>query len=83
MDCIFTEADRTLHFRFQDRQISFRPAALVYLLAARYLYPKQQAVASFYNLERCKKSNLISLTSSQLDTIETTLALVAQNTSKI
>jgi len=80
MDCIFTEADRTLHILdFKTGKSAFdQRQALVYLLAARYLYPKQQAVASFYNLERCKKSNLISLTSSQLDTIETTLALVAQ-----
>jgi len=61
MDCVFSEQDRTLHIldfktgrsAFDERQ------ALVYLLAARYLYPQQQAVTSFYNLERCKKSDLI------------------------
>lgn len=80
MDCIFTEQDRTIHIldfktgrsAFDERQ------ALVYLVAARYLYPKQQAVASFYNLERCKKSDLIRVTASQLDAIENQLATVAQ-----
>ncbi len=80
MDCVFTEADRTLHILdFKTGKSAFdQRQALVYLLAARYLYPEQQAVASFYNLERCKKSDLISLTSRQLDRIETTLAQVAQ-----
>ncbi len=80
MDCVFTEADRTLHILdFKTGKSAFdQRQALVYLLAARYLYPKQQAVASFYNLERCKKSELISLTSSQLDGIETQLAQVAR-----
>ena len=80
MDCVFTEADRTLHILdFKTGKSAFdKRQAMVYLLAARYLYPTQQAVASFYNLERCKKSDLISVTSSQLDAIETQLAQVAQ-----
>ncbi len=80
MDCVFTEADRTLHILdFKTGKSAFdQRQALVYLLAARYLYPKQPAVASFYNLERRKKSELISVTSSQLDAIETQLALIAQ-----
>lgn len=80
MDCVFTEPDRTLHILdFKTGKSAFdQRQALVYLLAARYLYPKQQAVASFYNLERCKKSDLISVTSRQLDSIETQLARVAQ-----
>lgn len=80
MDCVFAEVDKTLHIldfktgksAFDERQ------ALVYLVAARYLYPKQQAVASFYNLEHCKQSELITVTSSQLDAIENQLAIVAQ-----
>ena len=80
MDCIFTEADKTLHIiDFKTGKSAFdQRQALVYLVAARYLYPKQQAVASFYNLERCKQSALISVTSSQLDAIEIQLAQVAQ-----
>lgn len=80
MDCIFTEADKTLHIvDFKTGKSAFdQRQALVYLLAARYLYPQQQAVASFYNLERCKQSALISVTSNQLDAIEIQLAQVAQ-----
>ena len=80
MDCVFTEPDRTLHILdFKTGKSAFdQRQALVYLVAARYLYPKQQAVASFYNLERCKKSALISVTPSQLDDIEFQLARVAQ-----
>lgn len=80
MDCVFTEPDRTLHILdFKTGKSAFdQRQALVYLVAARYLYPKQRAVASFYNLEQCKKSALISVTSSQLDAIESQLAIVAQ-----
>ncbi len=80
MDCVYTEPDRTLHILdFKTGKSAFdQRQALVYLVAARYLYPKQQAVASFYNLEQCKKSVLIRLNANQLDAIETQLAVVAQ-----
>lgn len=80
MDCICTEPDRTLHIiDFKTGRAAFdRRQALVYLVAARYLYPRYQAVASFYNLEQCKKSALISVTSSQLDATERQLATIAQ-----
>lgn len=80
MDCIFTEPDRTLHIiDFKTGKSAFdRRQALVYLVAARYLYPQQRVVASFYNLEQCKKSALITVDSSQLDAIEKQLATVAQ-----
>lgn len=80
MDCVFSEADRTLHILdFKTGKSAFdQRQALVYLVAARYLYPKQHAVASFYNLERCKKSALISVTANQLDAVEMQLAEVAQ-----
>ncbi len=80
MDCVFTEPDRTLHILdFKTGKSAFdQRQALVYLVAARYLYPKQRAVASFYNLEQCKKSALIRVTSNQLDAIETQLARIAQ-----
>ncbi len=80
MDCVFTESDSTLHILdFKTGKSTFdKRQALVYLLAARYLYPKYQAVASFYNLEFSKKSELISVTKSELDSIEFELANVAQ-----
>lgn len=80
MDCVFTEADKTLHILdFKTGRAAFdQRQALVYLLAARYLYPDYQAVASFYNLERCKTSELIRVNSQQLDTIETQLAQIAE-----
>ena len=79
MDCVFIEPDRIHILDFKTGKSVFdQRQALVYLLAARYLYPNLPAVASFYNLERCKKSALITVTKSQLDTIENHLALVAQ-----
>jgi PD-(D/E)XK nuclease superfamily len=80
MDCIFIESDRTLHildFKTGKSAFDLRQA-LVYLLAVRYLYPEHQAVASFYNLEMCKKSELISFTKNELDSVEFELANIAQ-----
>ncbi|MBO3459213.1 PD-(D/E)XK nuclease family protein [Aetokthonos hydrillicola Thurmond2011] len=80
MDCVFSEPDSTLHILdFKTGKSTFdRRQALVYLLAARYLYPKHQAIASFYNLEFRKKSELIHVSKSELDSIEFELAHVAQ-----
>ncbi|MCX7593594.1 MAG: PD-(D/E)XK nuclease family protein [Fischerella sp.] len=80
MDCIFIESSGNLHIvDFKTGKSAFdRRQALVYLLAARYLYPKYKAVASFYNLEFCKKSELISVTKDELDLIEFELANIAQ-----
>lgn len=80
MDCIFSENGSRLHIiDFKTGKSAFdQRQALVYLVAARYLYPHNYAVASFYNLEHCKKSVLITVSSSQLDTIENQLAQVAQ-----
>lgn len=79
MDCVFIESDSTLHIiDFKTGKSAFdRRQALVYLLAARYLYPKYQAIASFYNLEVCKKSEIISVTKSELNSIEYKLAEIA------
>lgn len=84
MDCVYAESDQTLHILdFKTGKSAFdQRQALVYLVAARYLYPHQQAVASFYNLEQCKKSTLIRVSSNQLDAIETQLAIVAQRHQK-
>lgn len=84
MDCIFSESDSTLHILdFKTGKSAFdQRQALVYLLAARYLYPEYRAVASFYNLERCKTSELITVTSAQLDAVETELARLADQHQK-
>jgi PD-(D/E)XK nuclease superfamily len=84
MDCIFIESDRTLHIiDFKTGKSAFdQRQALVYLLAARYLYPNYQAIASFYNLEQCKKSEVISVTKNELDSIEGELADIASKHQK-
>lgn len=81
MDCVFIESDtRTLHILdFKTGKSTFdRRQALVYLLAASYLYPGMEAVASFYNLEICQESELISLNNQELESLKFELASVAQ-----
>lgn len=80
MDCVFSEAESKLHILdFKTGKSAFdQRQALVYLVAARYLYPHHRAVASFYNLEKSKSSALITVNSTQLDTIEKQLAEIAQ-----
>lgn len=79
MDCVFIDSERILHILdFKTGKSAFdRRQALVYLLAARYLYPGRQAVASFYNLELGKKSDLISVNHSELESLEFELANIA------
>ncbi|MEA5502974.1 PD-(D/E)XK nuclease family protein [Halotia wernerae UHCC 0503] len=79
MDCVFIESDRTLHILdFKTGKSAFdQRQALVYLLAARYLYPGREAVASFYNLELCKKSDLISINNGELESLKFELANIA------
>ncbi len=81
MDCIIVEHSHlpTLHILdFKTGKASFdRRQAKVYLLAARYLYPEYRAIASFYNLEIRKTSELIQISSSELDDIELELANIA------
>ncbi|MBW4671059.1 MAG: PD-(D/E)XK nuclease family protein [Cyanomargarita calcarea GSE-NOS-MK-12-04C] len=82
MDCIFLDSDRSETIHILDFKTGKSPfderQALVYILAARYLYPAYQAVASFYNLELCKKSEIITVTKSQLDSLELELAHIAE-----
>lgn len=80
MDCVFIESDNTLHIiDFKTGKSAFdKRQALVYLLAARYLYPGKTAVASFYNLEICQKSDLITINSHELSSLEIELATIAQ-----
>ncbi len=81
MDCIVVEHSSvpTLHILdFKTGKASFdRRQAQVYLLAARYLYPEYRAIASFYNLEIRKTSELIQISSSELDDVELELANIA------
>ncbi|MCM0592252.1 MAG: PD-(D/E)XK nuclease family protein [Gloeotrichia echinulata IR180] len=79
MDCVFIDSDHTLHILdFKTGKSTFdRRQALVYLLAAHYLYPGHHAVASFYNLEICKKSDLITVNHSELESLEFELANIA------
>ena len=79
MDCVFIESDSTLHILdFKTGKSAFdKRQALVYLLAARYLYPGKTAVASFYNLELGKKSELITINNNELASLELDLANIA------
>ena len=84
MDCVLNESDSTLHIiDFKTGKSPFdRRQALVYLLAARYLYPKYQATASFYNLEMGKKSHVITVSNSELKLIEYHLGYIAEKHQK-
>lgn len=84
IDCIFEEADGTLHildFKTGHSGIDYRQAYL-YLLAVSYLYPGQPAIASFYNVEKCEQSKLISASQETLKAFEIEMALVAQRLQK-
>ncbi|MEA5597087.1 PD-(D/E)XK nuclease family protein [Rivularia sp. UHCC 0363] len=84
MDCVLNESDNTLHIiDFKTGKSPFdRRQALVYLLAAHYLYPKYQAIASFYNLEMGKKSHVITVNNSELRLIEFHLGYIANKHQK-
>ncbi|AFY53771.1 Protein of unknown function (DUF2800) [Rivularia sp. PCC 7116] len=84
MDCVLNESDSTLHIiDFKTGKSPFdRRQALVYLLAARYLYPKYKAIASFYNLEMGKKSHVITVSRSELKLIEYHLGYIAEKHQK-
>lgn len=79
MDCVVMEPDNTLHILdFKTGKSPFdQRQALVYLLAARYLYPGYRMIASFYNLENSHKSEVIRVTNRELDQVEGELALIA------
>ncbi|MBD2775882.1 PD-(D/E)XK nuclease family protein [Iningainema tapete] len=79
-DCIFTELDGTMHILdFKTGKSNFdRRQAYVYLLAASYLYPQQPAVASFYNLENCSASEIITANPEKLNFVQIELAELAK-----
>ena len=79
-DCVLLEPDNTIHildFKTGKSNFDLRQA-YVYLVAAKHLYPKQKAIASFYNLETQVASELISLSPEALESITIELSLVAQ-----
>ncbi|AUS99650.1 hypothetical protein CLI64_04180 [Nostoc sp. CENA543] len=81
MDCVFIESDaQTLHIvDFKTGKSNFdKRQALVYLLAASYLYPGREAVASFYNLEMRQESELIQLKNNELEALKVDLVKIAQ-----
>lgn len=84
MDCIFTERDGTIHILdFKTGKSDFdRRQAYIYLLAASYIYPNHNAVASFYNLETCKWSERITATSDTLKSFQIELSLISQRHQK-
>jgi hypothetical protein len=79
-DCIFREADDTIHILdWKTGQSNFdRRQAHVYLLAASYRYPREKIVASFYNLETQASSEKISLSSEAIEAVKIELALLAK-----
>ncbi|WP_334311276.1 PD-(D/E)XK nuclease family protein [Microcystis aeruginosa] len=79
-DCIFREADDTIHILdLKTGQSNFdRRQAHVYLLAASYLYPQEKIVASFYNLETQTSSENISLSSEAMEAVKIELAFLSK-----
>jgi hypothetical protein len=79
-DCIFREADDTIHILdLKTGQSNFdRRQAHVYLLAASYRYPQKKIVASFYNLETQTSSEKISLSSEAIEAVKIELASLAK-----
>ena len=79
-DCIFREADHTIHILdLKTGQSNFdRRQAHVYLLAASYRYPQKKIVASFYNLETQTSSEKISLSSEAIEAVKIELASLAK-----
>ncbi|TRV43002.1 MAG: hypothetical protein EWV53_11495 [Microcystis panniformis Mp_MB_F_20051200_S9] len=79
-DCIFREADDTIHILdLKTGESNFdRRQAHVYLLAASYLYPQEKIVASFYNLETQTISEKISLSSEAIEAVKIELASLSR-----
>jgi hypothetical protein len=79
-DCVLLEADDKIHIvDFKTGKSNFdRRQAYVYLLAAKYLYPEQQAIASFYNLETQVLSEPLNATPEAIKSVSIELSLVAQ-----
>lgn len=84
IDCIFLESDETVHildFKTGKSEIDKRQA-YVYLLAAQYLYPNREVVASFYNLETNQWSVPFSASNEALESVCIELNIIARRTQK-
>ncbi|MBD2346002.1 PD-(D/E)XK nuclease family protein [Anabaena subtropica] len=79
-DCIFKDPDGTIHILdFKTGKSDFdRRQAYVYLLASSYLYPQQPLVASFYNLETCSASDVITASEERLKFLQIELSDIAK-----
>ncbi|MEM7726910.1 MAG: PD-(D/E)XK nuclease family protein [Cyanobacteria bacterium P01_A01_bin.45] len=84
IDCIFAEEDGTLHILdFKTGKTDFdRRQAYIYLLATKYLYPEDKAVASFYNLENGKQSEVITATPETLESFQIRVSRIAKQHQK-
>lgn len=80
IDCIVRETEGRLHIidLKTGKSEPDRRQGLVYLLACQYLYPDQQAIASFYNLETGEQTEPIQATAKQLQSIQRELASIAK-----
>ncbi|MGB3193005.1 MAG: PD-(D/E)XK nuclease family protein [Limnoraphis sp.] len=80
IDCIVREQDNVLHIiDFKTGKSDFdRRQGYLYLLAAHYLYPNQPAIASFYNLETGKQSDIITAKADTLRAFHIELSIIAK-----
>ena len=79
-DCVIREPENIIHildFKTGKSEFDLRQGH-VYLVAAQYLYPKQKAIASFYNLETQVLSEPIVLSSTAIESVCIDLFLAAQ-----
>jgi hypothetical protein len=80
-DCVVEENAETIHiidFKTgkNDNSYDLRQA-FIYLLASQYLYENKKAIASFYNLESKKQSEIYSATKDELEFVKIKLAKIA------
>jgi CRISPR/Cas system-associated exonuclease Cas4 (RecB family) len=80
LDCVLREESGKVHILdFKTGQSSFdRRQAYIYLIVGQNLYPGEDIVASFYNLETNECSEKISATPNQLQSIQVKLARLAK-----
>jgi hypothetical protein len=79
-DCVLLEPDNTIHILdFKTGKSGFDSRqAYVYGLAAKYLYPDQKAIASFYNLETQVASKPIPASDRAIESMYIELSSVAK-----
>lgn len=78
-DCVVKEDSETLHiidFKTGKENYDLRQA-FIYLLAGKYLYKDKKCIASFYNLESNKQSEVYSALLDELECMRIQLAKIA------